>query len=285
MRNLRIRLSFVFALLMSGNLLIYSQNADSLSLPRPTNNATLLGIGSVNLYDTYLSPLEYKGTSFRLVNERMKQLSWFQGRFTRQQTIEIEFATGENPAKNAREYWFFANYNWGGHYNIYKDEKFRFSAGAIWDVNAGVLYNERNSNNPASARLYTNINLSVIGFYKWKFATVRWQMDTPIAGVLFSPRFGQSYYEISLGNTVGNVNLASLHNQRALRNYITVDFPVNKFSFRVGYLGSYYQTKVHGLITHTYSNSFMIGLVSESVNLSGNNIKKNKAINSSYYLD
>lgn len=265
----------------------FAQEKDSLilSLPKPSNNATLFGIGSVNLYDTYLSPLEYKGTSFKLLHERMKQLNWFRGKFTRQQTVQIEFALGENPAKNATEYWFMLDYSWGGHYNLYQTEKFKFSAGAIWNTSAGVLYNERNSNNPASARLFSNINISAIAFYKWKSATFRWQIDTPVLGILFSPNYGQSYYEISLGNTIGTANFASLHNQRALRNYITVDFPINKISLRVGYLDSHYQTKVNNLQTHTYSNNFVIGLVSESINLSGNKIKRNKdIIKSSYYF-
>jgi hypothetical protein len=259
--------------------------SDTLNLPLPVNNATLFGIGNVELYDTYLSPLKYKGTSFRLLNERMKQMHWFDNRFVSQQIIEMELALAENPARNAMEYWFTLGYNWGGHYNLLKTDKLRISAGGIWNISAGILYNERNGNNPASARIYSNINLSVIAFYKYRNATFRWQMDTPVAGVLFSPNFGQSYYEISLGNTVGTANFASLHNQRALRNYLTVDFSLGGFSFRLGYLGAYYQTKVHDLQTHTYSNSFIIGLVSESINLSGSKLKKNKNIKSSYYFE
>ena len=278
----------VFISITFVNAGLSAQEKDSLSafLPQPSNNATLIGVGKTNMYDTYLSPLEYRGTSFRLINEKMKRMSWFNGKFTRQQTIEVEFATGDNPAKNAREYWFTANYNWGGHYNFLKTDRFRFSAGAIWNTTGGILYNERNSNNPASGRIYTNINLSAIAFYQWKFVTVRWQLDSPVIGMLFSPNYGQSYYEMSLGNTVGTVNFASLHNQRALRNYITVDFPVNNITLRIGYLGSYYQTKVNSLQTHNYSNSFVIGIVSESISLSGKKIKKNKhIIDSSYYLD
>jgi hypothetical protein len=252
-------------------------------LPLPVNNATLIGIGNIELYDTYLSPLKYKGTSFRLLNERMKQSRRFNHRFVSQQLIELELALAENPAGNAMEYWLMLGYNWGGHFNLLKTDKFRLSAGGLWNVSAGVLYNERNGNNPASARIYSNINLSAIAFYKLRNATFRWQIDTPVAGVLFSPNFGQSYYEISLGNTVGTANFASFHNQRALRNYVTVDFPLGNFSFRLGYLGAYRQTKVHGLQTHTYSNNFTIGLVSESINLSGNKLKKNKSIKSSYY--
>lgn len=247
------------------------------------NNSTLFGIGTANLYDTYLSPLEYKGLSLRLLNERMKKTSWFNNRFSWQQFIEVEFSTIDNPAKNANEYSLLAGYSWGGHYRLIEADKFRFSVGGSWSLNGGVLYNQRNSNNPASARAYSNINLSAIAFYRWRSIMFRGQLDTPLLGVLFSPEYGQSYYEISLGNSVKVVNFASLHNQRALRAYLTADIPISKCSIRIGYLGAFYQTKVHNLQTHNYSNSFIIGLVFESINLGGNRIKNNRIIDSSYY--
>lgn len=248
-----------------------------------SNNSTLFGIGGVNLYDTYLSPLKYDGISFRIINERMKRMSWFDNKFSRQQTIDINISSADNPAKNATEYSIIGDYRLGGHYNLYKSELFKLSGGALFNINGGVIYNQRNSNNPASAKLNSNINLSVIGFYYWKNLTFRGQLDSPIAGVLFSPHYGQSYYEISLGNSVGVVNFASLHNQRALRSYFTVDIPISKISLRVGYMGSFYQTRVHNITSHIYSNNFVIGLVSESINISGSKIKETKIINSSYY--
>lgn len=247
------------------------------------NNSTAFGIGTANVYDTYLSPLEYKGLSFRLLNERMKKTSWFNNNFSWQQFIEVEFASVENPAKNAREYSFLAGYSWGGHYNLIQTDKFRFSAGGSWSLNGGVLYNQRNSNNPASARAYTNLNLSAIAFYRWNSVMLRGQLSSPLIGALFSPEYGQSYYEISLGNSVKVINFASLHNQRALRAYLTADIPISKYSIRVGYLGNFYQTKVRNIQTHHYTNSFIIGLVFESINIGGNRIKNNKIIDSSYY--
>lgn len=248
----------------------------------PTNNATLFGVGSANIYDTYLSILKYEGVSFRVMNERMRRTNWFNGNFDKQQIISLEFASVESPSGNAEELFFLLDYNLGGHMRIYRNNNFRFSAGGLWNIAGGVLYNQRNTNNPASARLYSNINLSALAIYNWKRFTFRWQMNTLIAGVLFSPEFGQSYYELSLGNSVGIFNFASLHNQRALRNYISVDIPLNKYTFRVGYLGSYYQTKINHIQTHNYSNSFIIGIASESINLSGSNIKRSK-VKSSFY--
>jgi len=268
------------SLFLELNAQVQSENNDK---HYSTNGAMMLGIGSANLYDTYLSPLKYKGTSFRLINERMKKTSWFDHNFSWQQFIEVEFSTIENPAKNANEYSLLGGYSWGGHYNLIKINNFRFSVGGSWSINAGVLYNQRNSNNPASARAYSNLNLSAIAFYKYRSIMFRGQLDTPFLGVLFSPEYGQSYYEISLGNSVKVINFASFHNQRALRAYLTADIPLSKFSIRLGYLGSFYQTKVHNIQTHNYSNSFLIGLVSESINLSGNRIKNSKIIDSAYY--
>lgn len=230
-----------------------------------TNNSWMFGAGSSNMYDTYLSPLKYKGYSLRIYNERMRRTTWFNYRFYKQQFIELEFAKGDNPAKNASDYWILGNYRLGGHYTLLNNGNFRFGVGGLWDVNLGVLYSERNGNNPASARAYTNLNLSVMASYKLPWFAVRWQLDSPFMGILFSPRYGQSYYEISLGNSAKVVNFASFHNQRALRNYITFDIPINKYIVRVGYLGSYYQTKVHSLQTHHYTHNFVIGFPLEGV--------------------
>ncbi|NDV96289.1 DUF3316 domain-containing protein [Dysgonomonas sp. 521] len=230
-----------------------------------TNNAITASIGAANMYDTYLSPLEYKGFSIQLMYEQMRRTTWFDYRFYKQQVFQLDFAKGDNPAKNATEYWGLFNYRIGGHYMLYTTDKFRLGAGGLWDINAGVLYNERNGNNPATARGYSNLNLSATASYKFSWGAIRWQMDTPFVGILFSPKYGQSYYEISLGNSVGLVNFASFHNQRALRNYITADIPLGQYIIRVGYMGSWVQTKVHDIQTHHYTNSFVIGFPIEGV--------------------
>ncbi len=278
---LRILLPLVIACVLC--LPLKSQDSISVALPNPINSATLFAIGNMSLYDTYLSPLKYSGTSLRLVNERLNRKSWFDNRFVKQQVIDLEFASAKNPSNTASELWMLLDYRLGGHYEFLNRGNLRLRAGGLWNVSGGVLYNQRNSNNPGSARAYTNLNLSVMALYSWQKLTFRWQMDTPVMGILFSPHYGQSYYEISMGNSVGVVNFASLHNQRALRNYMTVDIPVDRFMIRAGYLGSLYQTNVHSLTTHTYSHSFVIGIVHESVNLSGAKARKKVDWNSCYY--
>lgn len=242
-----------------------------------TLNTFMLSAGSSNMYDTYLSPLEYTGFSLRLMYESMRRTTWFNHNFYKQQLIELEFASGLNPVGSVREYWGRLRYQLGGHYAFYRGHGLRLGAGGFWDVNIGGLYNERNGNNPATARVYTNLNLSFMASYKWKKYAIRWQVDTPFMGMLFSPKYGQSYYEISLGNTVGLVNFASFHNQRSLRNLVTVDIPFSKYIVRVGYLGDWYQTKVHSVQTHHYTHSFVIGFPLEGIK------KSKKKTNNSYW--
>lgn len=244
---------------------------------RHTLNTTMIAAGSANMYDTYLSPLEYDGFSIRVINERMRDTFWFNGKFRKQQVMEAEFASGQSPARNVREYWGKIRYQLGGHYLLHKQQTLQLSAGGYWDITAAGLYNERNGNNPATGRIYTNLNLSVMASYKWNKMALRWQIDTPFAGMLFSPKYGQSYYEMSLGNTVGIVNFASFHNQRALRNFITVDLAFSKYILRLGYLGDWYQTKVNNIITHHYTHSFVIGFPLEGI------MKKKEKARNSYW--
>ena len=78
-----------------------------------------------------------------------------------------------------------------------------------------------------------------------------------------------------LGNSVEAINFASLHNQRSLRNYLTIDIPLNKYIIRLGYMGTYYQTKVHNIQTHQYTHSFVIGFPIEGIKISRKKAQNN----------
>ena len=46
---------------------------------RYVTRATLYGVGAANMYDTYLSPQEYRGIEFRLSRESMRMTRWADG--------------------------------------------------------------------------------------------------------------------------------------------------------------------------------------------------------------
>lgn len=255
---------------------VSAQN-DTESLSKPlwaVNKTTSVGFGSTSVYDTYLSPLEYTGNSYSFLHERISHTHFFNNKLVKQQQFGLYFTDTENPSKNGVEYSFIAEYRLGAHYPVWNYGKFRLRAGGVWNLAGGAIYNERNSNNPASAKAYTNLSGSVQSFFSWKFLLFRWQLDAPLLGMFFTPEYGESYYEISLGNHPNILHLASLYNQRALNSYLSVDFPLSNWTIRLGMQSSYNQTRANSLVSHIYTNNLMVGLVSESLNLSGKKLKK-----------
>lgn len=278
------KLSSIFFLLTIGWGNIFSQQIfDSFSL-KPVNRSTLLGVGKVFLTDTYLSPLEYDGLSWSLLHDQLKGTSFFNEKLLLQQQFQIQIAITENPAKTASSYYGNLYYGINGFYPLLHTGSLRWYGGAGWNAELGGIYNDRNTNNPGSLKVSTNLNLATMALFNWRIFTFRWQLSTPFAGLFFSPEYGQSYYEVfSLGNDDGTVNFGSFHNQRAVRNYFTVDFPLGNFTIRTGYLGNYYYTDVSHIVTKILSHQFMIGLAIESLNFGGKRLKQNRWLRSVYY--
>jgi hypothetical protein len=250
----------------------------------PVNQATLFGAGKVFFSDTYLSPLKYDGLTFSLLHERLNGSSLFNEKLLLQQQFQIQLASADNPTKTGSSYYGNLYYGINGFYPLVENNRLRWYGGAGWNAELGGIYNERNSNNPGSMKASTNLNLATMALFDWRMFTFRWQLSTPIMGVFFSPKFGQSYYEIfTLGDDDGTVIFGSLHNQRAVRNYFTVDFHVGNLTIRTGYLGNYYHTDVNHIVTKILSHQFMIGLAVESLNVGGKRLKQNRWLHSVYY--
>lgn len=235
---------------------------------RLVTRSTMYGAGFTNVFDTYLSPQEYKGIDFRVARESQRFTRLMKGRLSLQSFFQADLGYTHNRADNNNTLSTLANWNYGLHYNFPLTPNFTLLAGALADLNGGFVYNLRNGNNPASARAY--INLAASGMAVWRLRighyplTLRYQANLPLAGVMFSPHYGQSYYEIfSLGNAKGVVRFTSLHNQPSLRQMLTADLPVGRAKMRLAYIWDAQQSRVNGIRTHTYSHAFMAGFVKE----------------------
>lgn len=257
--------------------------------PWSVNEATSIGIGGYNIKDTYLSPIKYTGTGFRVMNERMKVVALANYRFSRQQVINVDLSFTDNPTETASNFSGFIDYSLGYHYRMQPLSDLKVLIGPSVRGLLGFVYNTRNGNNPANMKLDIDLNISAMAIYNLKIKnypiTLRYQIDMPFMGMLFSPHYGQSYYEIfNEGNDSGIVRLSSFHNKLAARNYLSADFPIANFTVRVGYLNSIYKTDVNSIKGHIISNSFMIGLVKEFVSFGGKRLKKkSESYRSAYY--
>lgn len=238
---------------------------DATPLDKITTNAKMIGWGCVDMLDTYLSPERYKGwqvnylshTIHEREDRRISTLSVHQG----------SFAHADNRAGNANEMQAMYRFAYAWHYNWhFLNRHLNVKAGGMLNTHLGMLYNARNSNNPMQAEVGLNVAPSVMASYRFsiknKPLTVRYEADAPLLGMMFSPNYGQSYYEIfSEGNYDHNVVFTHPINALSLRQMLTLDFSLYKTTFRIGYLGDYKQAHVNHLRYHTYSHVLVLGIV------------------------
>ena len=226
--------------------------------------SSMAGFGKTSVYDTYLSPIEYKGNDIALFHEQMKMTGLLNGNVSAQHLFNINFSWGDNEAGTATSYTGFLDYAYGLHYKFEPVEKLQLFAGGQANGLLGFIYNSRNGNNPATGKVHANLNLSAIASYRFNIKSqpifLRYQASIPFAGIMYSPEFGQSYYEMSLGDRDQLTHFASFHNYLSLRNTFSVEIPVDRFTFRLSCINWMYETQINQLETRINRNSVLIGL-------------------------
>ena len=238
-------------------------------------NARMIGIGSTNILDTYISPEKYRGTELRYISHTVRERTGSEtsetGKRNRLATTLIHqgyLSLSDNRAGEGGAIAGMYSFSYGRHLQwMLTGGALRLKAGAQADGNIGFLYNTRNGNNPAQARLNIDIAPMVgadyrfTAFERWPL-TVAYEASIPIVGVVFSPNYGQSYYEIfNEGNYDHNIVPTTIGCAPSLRQMLTIDLRLKKIALRIGYMGDIQQYKVNNLKYHNYSHLFLIGFV------------------------
>ncbi|MBQ6064725.1 MAG: DUF3316 domain-containing protein [Prevotella sp.] len=238
---------------------------ESLSIAQK-EKATMFAIGSANVLDTYLSAEKYHGTEFRIVTNTRKPLS-------KRQLIQSiahqgAFTTVENRAKNSNELGAMYHFSYALRRHWAPSSPWLIEAGGGIDAHLGMLYNTRNSNNPVQAYAAIHLSPSVAVSYRQRLwhrnITLRYVAKAPLVGIMFSPNYGQSYYEIfSRGNYDHNIVPTTIVSTPSLCHAATIDIQLKKSNprsfLRLGYLGDYQQSNINHLKRHHYSHLFLIG--------------------------
>lgn len=231
----------------------------------PSARAILFGIGRTNQLDTYLSPIEYRGlqVSFMIQSERMTRLA--KRHISFQSTLQGFYTSTENPAKTANYLGGRLAYDAGWHYHYSPLKNLDLKGGALVGTDLGFLYNNRNGNNPAQGRFSVDLSLSAganYSFHLWRLPMqASYQADLPMVGLMFSPGFGESYYEISKRGVGHDIICAHPGNALNFRQFMTMDFCLRRVTLRIGYLCDIRQSNARSLKYHDVSHSFMFGFV------------------------
>ena len=246
---------------------IFALILHTVSLSAQVDRTVVFGVGRTNLLDTYLSPLSYRGPSLSASMITERPAHWGKGKVSVMGRYDVSGAYAHNPAENAHMWDAQVNLAGGWHYNF--DEKLkvkglRLAVGGLMELSGGGTYQTTNGNNPAQGRLAADVALSVIAAYafdvKGKPWQARFQAEMPLLGVMFSPQYGQSYYELfSLGHYNKNVRPTWVGNAPTFHFLTTLAIPVRKSKIVVGYKANVLQSKVNGLKRHAWENEFVVG--------------------------
>jgi hypothetical protein len=234
----------------------------------------MIGVGSSNVLDTYLSSYNYKGTDFRIQRETMRMTNLWGGRVANQSLIDFNVDINKNHARNLDEYAGGIRYSQGWYYNFMggnvvnpverSHSRFNFAVGLSASGYLGAIYINRSGNNPAQAKADLMIDVGGLATYDMVIAKHhylwRYQVAFPFIGMAFSPNYGQSYYEAFVAEHYDhNVVFAYPGNMPSMRHKLTLDIPIKRYTLRVGYVAQFHQSMFNHLKYHSYTHDFMIG--------------------------
>ena len=248
----------------------YSQENESKNY-NLVSNVTTVGLGSSNILDPYLSPFEYNGTHLEFLTENRRYASLSDTILSLNNRLSVILGQAKHPAGLNTMMFFNGNYDLGFYRHYRPLTNLNCMLGGSWDVDLGGKYIARNVNNPFSLDLYTDVNFAFSANYTFKLKVFNWFTQnfrveygakTPLAGCMFVPPQGASYYEIfSLGNFNDSFHFTSIHNKRAISQYFNLDIPLKFTTLRVGIKNDLMQYKANDIVYHNYNYTVNVGCV------------------------
>ena len=263
------------------------KGADNENISRPVTGLYSLGIGGTSVKATYLSPLVYSGTQFSLYGNWSKAMPFNPEAAIMQFDAEASFCNLLNPAQTARMVGLMGNFDWTLEWRKKLGHDFQLSVGGGFDLTGGAYYLLRNSNNPVQAMANFSILVSASASKHFKIGNlpvlISERVRIPSLGVFFCPGYGETYYEIYLGNHKGLAHTGWWGNNFRIHNDLLFTLDFGRTAMTLGYSLEVTTQWANNLNTKIITNSFVIGVIPGGIGLKKHDSRTSEEIISSLY--
>lgn len=249
-------------------------DADTTARQRPVVSAYRLEAGSKSAYASYLSPFSYRGTNYAFSGLWTKVLPCNPQHLSMQFEGRVNYGSYLNPAKTARELDLHVSVQWGLMWQQRFAGNWLAGAGGTAGIYGGALYLPRNGNNPVSPQAAIGIGANL--FASKHFCIKRLpvlvadRLTIPLMSGFFSQDYGESFYEIYLGNHSGLAHFGHPGNRFGIDNLFSVTLDFGRAALEVGYRFSTQTEKACNLTTRMWNNAFVIGIIPGGIGLKNN---------------
>ena len=248
-----------------------SSKQEKIDLSRPVTGIYSLEMGGISVLATYLSPLTYTGSSYGASGSWTKAMPFNPRHAIMEFKAGGKFASLLNPAHSASMLGISGNFSWGMAWRTSLPLNFQVTAGGAVQIEGGAYYLLRNSNNPvqAIADLSLDITASVSKHFKIGRipVLVSDKIQLPSLGIFFCPGYGETYYEIYLGNTKGLVHPGWWGNNFRIDNLLSFTLDFGRTAMTVGYRLTAFNQWANNLNARIINNSFVIGVIPGGIGL------------------
>lgn len=271
---LRTTLAFLFLTAWAG---LKAEKTENKFISLPVTGTYALEIGGENILSTYLSPLHYSGSSWGISGHWTKAMPFNPEKAVMEFNVRGRLNSLLNPAQTASMMAIYGSFSWGMSWRKRICHDIQITAGGALQIAGGAYYLIRNSNNPVQALAQATLDLTAsisktfkIGKLPVLFSD---RIQIPSLGIFFCPQYGETYYEIYLGNYKDLVHPGWWGNNFRIDNLLSFTLDFGKTAMTLGYRLSAFNQWANNLNTKILTNSFVIGVVPHGIGLKKNTRK------------
>lgn len=213
---------------------------------------------------TYLSPLTYSGLGYGLAYE-WRHPAWRDKTVGMQAHADFNYGYLLSPAKNSRMLDLTFDLEWGVERLWTTSSGFNIAGGATLGADGGVIYLSRNGNNPAQALMWAGASLTAsVEYTKIKLfgkqLSISESIEIPTLGCFFCPAYGETYYEIYVGNHSDLAHFGWWGNRPNVKSRLRADWKIGKRVLTLGFDYRFQGLECNDITTRLAQCSAIIGI-------------------------